>query len=131
MPPQLCTSPPVYADPTVDFSGKWKNQRGSTMDIKMAKGGAISGTYTSYVGSNTALKPITGSVVGHARGDQIVFYVDWVPYSMTNWTGQLLTARDGKEILETVWTNTYNIEAAKEPSDGWSATRTGGDSFTR
>ena len=114
----------------IDFSGVWKNQRESTMDIRQDSAGKISGEYTTIVGSD-GTSSLTKPIVGQAHGDQIVFYVDWWPYSMTSWTGQLLTQRSGSEVLETVWTNTKDVSDSTEPNDGWAGLRTGGDSFTR
>lgn len=115
----------------IDFSGNWKNQRGSTMELTQdATTGKVTGTYTTLVGS-AGTSSLTKPVVGQAHGDQIVFYVDWWPYSMTTWAGQYLTQRDKSEMLETVWTNTKDVSDSDEPSDGWAGLRTGGDSFTR
>lgn len=113
----------------IDFSGTWENQRGSKMELDQSGDGKLAGTYTTRVGSGgTSLsKPI----VGQAHGDQLVFYVDWWPYSMTTWAGQLLTNSDGAESLETVWTNTKEVSDANEPDQGWAGLRTGGDTFRR
>ena len=115
----------------IDFSGEWENQRGSTMVLTQNTAtGVVTGDYTTLVGSAGA-SSLTKPVVGQAHGDQIVFFVDWWPYSMTTWAGQYLTQRDNSEVLETVWTNTKDVSDANEPSDGWAGLRTGGDSFTR
>lgn len=92
--------------------------------------GALSGDYTTLVGSSGS-GSLSKPIVGQAHGDQMVFYVDWWPYSMTAWSGQLLTGRDGKEVLETVWTNTKDVSDGEEPNDGWAGLRTGGDSFSK
>ena len=118
-------------DPTVDFSGRWKNQRGSIVELHQdASSGALTGHYTTYVGGPGG-RPFTRTVVGQARGDQVTFYVDWSPYSMTGWVGQLLSAYGGDESLDTMWVNTVNVPNADEPADGWSGVRNGGDRFVR
>jgi hypothetical protein len=61
----------------------------------------------------------------------VTFYVDWAPYSMTAWVGQLLTDYGGAETLDTVWVNTVNIPNTTEPGDGWSGVRNGADGFTK
>lgn len=114
----------------IDFSGNWENQRGSTMEIIQNANGAISGNYTTRVGAAIGAT-FTKPMVGQAHGDQIVFYVDWWPYSMTAWAGQLLTDFDGNASLQTVWTNTKDVSESDEPGDGWAGLRTGGDTFTR
>ena len=120
---------PTATPTAIDFSGKWMNQRGSTMELKQDAQGNLTGDYTTIVGSTG--NPFTKPLAGKARGDQLVFYVDWAPYSMATWAGQLVTERGGKEVLDTVWINNGPIDEANEPNDGWSAARVGGDRFTR
>lgn len=96
------------------------------MNLTMGTGGAVAGTYHSQVGG-----PMTSPIVGKANGDQIVFFVDWMPGSMTTWAGQLLTTASSAEVLETVWLNTRDVSQSDEPHSGWSGIRTGGDLFTR
>lgn len=115
----------------VNFSGKWRNQRGSTMELTQdINTGKLKGNYTTLVGAD-GNQSITKSIEGQAHGDQIVFYVDWWPYSMTTWAGQLLTQRDGGQLLETVWINTKDVSDDAEPDNGWAGLRTGGDTFTQ
>lgn len=114
----------------VDFGGKWINTRGSSMQLNQDGAGRISGTYTTRVGSDGS-GTLTREVVGQAHGDQIVFFVDWWPYSMTTWAGQVLSNFDGDEKLETVWTNTKNVSEPDEPNQGWAGVRSGGDVFTK
>jgi Avidin family len=111
------------------FPGKWKNQRDSTIELKVDGKGAVTGTYTTIVG--TTGKPFTKPLAGKVRGDQIVFYVDWDPYSMAAWVGQILTDSSGNKALDTVWLNGKDIDEKSEPNDGWSHVRVNGDRFTK
>jgi hypothetical protein len=111
---------------TVDFSGRWRNQRLSDMNLVISAVGVVSGTYHTTVGG-----PISGSIVGKVNGDQLVFFVDWTAGSMTTWAGQLLTTTSGSEVLETAWLHTGEVSEPHEPLGGWAGIRTGGDQFTR
>ena len=120
----------AWLDPMVDFSGTWRNDSSSTIEIEMSADGRLSGEYTTIVGGPGGT-PFSRPVVGQANGDQVVFYVDWSPYSMTAWVGQLLSTYEGTEVLQTTWLNTVNIEDADEPNDGWSGIRNGAGTFSR
>ena len=117
-------------DPAVDFTGVWHNQRESRMEIVMDEEGRLSGTYTTIIGGPGG-QPYSRALVGQARGDQVVFYVDFSPYSMTAWVGQLLDTYSEGEVLETTWLNTLNVRPGDEKEDGWTGIRNGGSSFRR
>jgi len=121
---------PFELDPTVDFSGVWENDRESSMEIVMDEDGRLGGTYTTIIGGPNG-QPYSRPLVGQARGDQLVFYVDWSPYSMTAWVGQLLDTYSQGEVLETTWLNTLNVRPDNEKEDGWAGIRNGGSSFRR
>ncbi len=116
-------------DPSVNFVGTWKNDRGSTMTITSSEKGIIRGYYHTAVG-----KPKSGegfSLIGMVAGDQITFNVDYSAYgSLTTWAGQH-TIEDGKEKIITMWYLTQNVKDADEPKKLWRGILSGSSVFHR
>jgi len=113
---------------TVDFSGNWKNQLGSTMTL-IVNGQKLSGTYQSTVSGGGGT--IRGDLVGFVDGDLIAFTVNWTsPASLTSWTGQLVN-ENGRDVIKTLWLLVQNIPDANEPTGLWQSTFTGSDLFER
>lgn len=106
----------------VDFSGTWKNELTSKMDLAQT-GDKISGTYESAVsgsGSTTV-----GDLVGFADGDLLSILVHWRDFqAITAWVGQL--GADQKS-LNTLWNMVKQVESGQE----WSSINAGADRFTK
>src|SRR5205085_54806 len=117
-----------------DFSGKWYNQLGSSMNLKIANG-VVSGTYSTAVGAPDPKDEF--EIRGIVADDLISFIVGWrnqtVDYrSMTAWVGQLTKDDDAvTDRLETLWHLAKNIPDADEPAMLWGTVRTGADRFRR
>lgn len=113
---------------TIDFSGSWTNQLGSTMDLSQ-KGEQITGTYTSSVSGGGGT--VQGDLSGWVDEDLIAFTVNWKGAgSLTAWTGQL--AEENKvETITTLWHLVMNVEDDDEDTDLWKSTFAGTDKFTR
>jgi hypothetical protein len=115
--------------PSVDFTGSWKNQLNSTMQIEALTSGRIRGKYITAVGEHDDLEEF--ELTGIATGDLLSFIVDFGKYgSLTAWTGQL-TVEQGEEKIATLWHLAKNFNDKDEPDHLWSAIWTGADNFYR
>jgi len=104
---------------TVNFSGKWRNQLGSTMTI-ITSGQSITGKYISPVSGGGGT--VEGDLVGWTDGDLVSFVVNWAgPASLTAWTGQLVD-EGGVETMKTLWQLVQNIQDSNEPTGLWMST---------
>ncbi|MBY0337401.1 MAG: avidin/streptavidin family protein [Acetobacteraceae bacterium] len=124
---RVAAAAPGGTGPGPDFSGRWRNELGSTMELAV-QGGSITGTYTSAVSSGGG--PVTGALAGHVNGDLIAFTVRWPAPAITAWVGQLVVA-GGAEAIETLWQMTTNVADAEEPTKLWQSVLAGADRFVR
>jgi Avidin family len=118
---------PKRSPSKVSFSGGWRNELGSTMVLRV-KGNNVSGRYTSRVSSKH--KPISGPVVGFVNGSTISFVVKWPVPSITAWVGQLVRIRN-RDVLETLWQLTSEVENPGDPTELWNSVNSGADVFKR
>lgn len=117
----------------MSLAGKWYNELGSRMVLRVAKG-AISGTYTSAVGPDGVKGvpfPLTGRLDTSVKPDKsqpptaVGFVVIWTRFgSVTTWSGQFV--EHGAVIL-TTWLLTETVGEGQ----GWQSTEVGQDVFTR
>ena len=113
---------------SVDFSGRWANQLGSVMNLRVA-GQRVVGDYTSPVSGGGGT--VRGELTGFVDGDLISFIVNWEgPASLTAWTGQLVRD-DNRDVIKTLWLLVKNVEDSNEPTGLWQSTLAGTDEFTR
>ena len=112
---------------TVDFSGSWRNQLGSQMDLTVS-GNSISGQYQSAVSGESG--PITGDLVGFINGDLISFVVNWPSAAITAWVGQMIND-NGYDVIITLWQMTMNVSETDEPTGMWQSILAGTDRFHR
>lgn len=116
------------AAPTIDFSGRWRNQMASFMDLAV-NGSTVTGTYNSA--SSAGGGSVQGAITGVTVGDLIAFTVLWTASgSITSWTGQLIDEASGPK-LRTLWHLVSNIPDANEPDKLWMSTWAGADEFVR
>jgi hypothetical protein len=111
------------------LSGRWRNRLDSVMDLVVADGGAVSGTYHTAVGGNRGFDahPLTGFV----RGDAVVFCVDFRPHgSLGTWAGHHL-ADGGPERLVTLWHLARPVPHPHVDVDLWQGLLAGADEFER
>jgi len=116
------------AGATIDFSGTWTNQVGSTAVLAMA-GQRLTGRYRSPVSGGGG--SIDGDITGWAEGDLISFIVNWdTSASLTAWSGQLV-AEGGRDVIKTLWLLVQNVPDTNEPTGLWQSTLAGADEFWR
>lgn len=107
------------------LEGFWRNELGSTMEVKRFDGTTFTGTYTSAVSADgTAAK---GTVSGTVAGDAIAFCVNWKQAfeSVTAWSGLLLS--DGK--VPTIYTLWHLASTPEKEEDAWESILAGTDRF--
>ena len=115
--------------PDINFSGKWRNELQSEMDLVVDTAGSVTGTYRTGVGSPSPVEEF--DLVGFASGDLLSFTVNFGQYgSLTSWAGQH-TVQAGAERIKTMWLLAKNVEDAGEPASLWGAVLTGSDTFRR
>jgi avidin family protein len=110
-----------------DFSGRWKNELGSILDIRV-RDGVITGTYVSAVsagGGPTPPFPVTGTVTE----DLLVFTVNWGGL-ITTWCGHHVDA-DGSAQILTLWYLVKAVPDETNPANQWKMIEAGADSFMR
>lgn len=118
---------PMIPTGQFDFSGHWKNELGSYMDLQI-NGDTVSGTYVSAVSDNggpTPPMPVYGSVAG----DLINFNVNWGE-AITAWIGHGIV-QDGEDQIVTLWHLVQTIQDETDPQQQWKAVLAGADEFTR
>jgi hypothetical protein len=115
--------------PTVDFSGKWYNQRGSEMDL-IVNGSIITGTYKTKVGSPDEHDLFY--LTGFATEDLISFTVNFGHFgTLTSWAGQYAKEKDEPEMIHTCFVAAVDIKEALESRDIWGGVKVGSDFFQR
>jgi hypothetical protein len=115
------------------LSGDWYNQLGSKTTLIADGSGGLSGTYCSAVGTAQDFYILTGRYDADPPSDKGVS-VGWVvtwrnsklnAHSTTTWSGQYFDG--GNERILTQWL----LTSSTAPSDVWSSTNIGNDTFTR
>ena len=85
---------------SVDFTGTWKNQHGSTLELDDT-GGTVSGRFESGVGDDG--QALWVDVSGRTLGDVITFNAVYTDYGIVvAWVGQH-TVEDGAGMIKTHW----------------------------
>ena len=113
----------------VDFSGRWKNQHGSEMELRMGPGDRLTGSYHTAVGAPSPSQEF--ELAGFACGDLVAFTVDFGRFgSLTAWAGQH-TRADGVERIHTLWHLAKNVLEGEESGGPWTGVLAGADVFER
>ncbi|MFN3546780.1 MAG: avidin/streptavidin family protein [Mesorhizobium sp.] len=113
----------------VDFTGTWKNQNESTLELRQLAGGSIDGRFESGVGDDNQILWV--DISGHALDDVITFHAAFEKYgTIVSWVGQH-TDKDGVGQIKTHWLHATNIPNADEPNWLWYTNRIGNDTFVR
>jgi hypothetical protein len=108
------SSPP----PSVDFSGKWYNQRGSEMDL-MVDGSIVTGTCKTKIASPN--RQDSFDLTGFATGDLISFTMNFGKFgTLTSWAGQYAKEGEEPEMIHTCFVAAIDVAETREPyALGW------------
>ncbi len=118
----------VAPAPEVEFSGLWKNELGSEMQVTV-KNGEVRGSYSTAVGE--APEERTFDLCGFVKGDLIVFCVNFGEFgSLATWAGQH-AVEGGREEILSLWHLARAPRDGHEPKDLWSTMLTGSNTFYR
>jgi avidin family protein len=110
------------AGTAVDFSGTWRNELGSTMELSQ-NGDQLDGVYHSKVSSTGGTTD--GALSGYCNGDLIAFTVHWNEFqAITSWVGQVSA---DQVTISTLWQMTKQVD----PGDEWASINAGFDTFDR
>ena len=119
------------ATTTPNFSGIWRNQLGSEMNL-IISGNDVSGKYTTTVSATATGGKLTGTISGTINGDIIAFIVNWSPIgSITTWVGQMRDDDTGNPRIDTLWHLAREVPDDEEPTGLWASILAGADTFTR
>jgi len=112
-----------------DLDGLWINEAGSAVQISVAQDGALSGYYQTELGKPDADSQF--DLTGWAQGDVVAFSVNFTGFgSITSWSGQLSTDKDGA-FIRTLWQHTRDIAEEDEAEDLWRSITAGAATFRR
>ena len=113
---------------SVDFTGSWKNQHGSTLELRDT-GGTVSGRFESGVGDEGQVLWV--DVIGRVLGDVITFNAVYTSYGIVvAWVGQH-TVEDGVGSIKTHWIHATNLPDPGAKDWMWFSNRIGSDVFRR
>lgn len=115
------------------LAGTWYSELGSRLEIVLGNNELIEGNYYSAVGGAHSAFRLTGIVdTLELKGSQCFgIVVSWNneyvnQHSVTVWSGQYQTIED-EEVLTTTWLLTHETD----PTNDWTSTQVGTDTFHR
>lgn len=113
----------------VNFTGTWKNQHGSKLELRELTGGVVDGRFESGVGDDNAVLWV--DIAGHTLEDVITFHAVYEKYkTIVSWVGQH-TEENGVGKIKTHWLHVSDIPDNQEHDWMWYTNRIGSDVFTR
>jgi hypothetical protein len=116
--------PPVF-----DFTGRWRNELGSTMDVTIDPNNRIRGQYVSAVSGKGGPTPAT-ELFGTVAGDLISFTVNWGE-AITSWVGHGVFDQNNRPQILTLWHLVVSIADETNPKNQWETVMAGADTFFR
>jgi hypothetical protein len=112
----------------VDFTGTWKNQLDSTLELAVI-GGIVTGRFESGEGDDGEILWV--EVSGRVLDDVITFNAAYPRYgTVIAWVGQH-TVTNGVGRIVTHWLHATNVPDDQEQDWMWFTNRIGSDVFTR
>lgn len=109
------------------FTGIWKNELKSTLELAVDQDGVVKGQFQSAVSDNGGPTDWF-DVHGVASGDLIAFTVNW-GCEITSWIGHgVHDEKAGPEIL-TLWQLVKNVPDIDDPETQWKTIMSGADNF--
>jgi hypothetical protein len=112
----------------VDFTGTWKNQNGSLLELAVLAT-VVTGRFESGVGDNG--EKLWVQVSGRVLDDVITFNVVYERFAtVVAWVGQH-TVEGGVGKIKSLWLHASNVPNDQEEAWMWFSNRVGADVFTR
>lgn len=109
------------------FTGRWKNSRGSIMELTVHEDHHIHGSFHTEIAANGASFHLTG----FAEGDAVSFAVDFGPRgSVASWSGHFMTDERGEHLV-TLWHLARPVKDPHSLAALSGAILTGADEFSR
>lgn len=113
----------------INFSGKWRNQLRSEMELSVSAE-KVTGKYRTGVGLPQPAEEF--NLIGFGSGDLLAFVVDFGKYgSLTAWAGQHTFDDAGVGQIRTMWHLAKNVKDEDEPTQLWGGVLAGADVFFR
>lgn len=113
----------------VDFSGTWKNQNESKLELRQLPDNRIEGRFESGVGDDGREQWV--EVSGYAVGDILTFHAAYPAYkTIVSWVGQH-TSDNGVARIKTQWLHVSDIPDDQEQEWMWFTNRIGADDFVQ
>ena len=113
----------------MDLAGKWYNQHGSELDLRVGSDGQLTGTLRSGVGFPDPSEEF--KVAGFVSGGLVGFTVSFPRYdSLTCWTGHCGT-EDGRETIYALWHMSVGLPGSPHADRLWEGIWSGADTFLR
>lgn len=111
------------------IAGRWRSRLGSVMELAVAGGDTVSGSYRTSVGVTRAQHSY--SLTGYVLGDALVFCVDFRPHgSVGSWAGHHLVDEDNERLV-TLWHLARPAAGPHTDADVWEGILAGSDVFER
>jgi hypothetical protein len=114
---------------TFDFNGRWRNELGSYMDVRVDANNNLKGQYVSAVSDDGEPTPPT-DLGGTVAGDLIAFTVNWGG-AIATWAGHGVFDKDNQPEIFTLCHLVISIAAETDPEKQWETVMAGSDSFFR
>lgn len=112
-----------------DFTGTWKNQHGSTLELRESAGGIIDGRFESGVGDDGQTLYI--DVSGKSLGDSLTFHAVYESYqTIVSWVGHY-SEENGIARIKAHWLHVSDNPDTQAQEWMWFANRIGSDEFRR
>jgi hypothetical protein len=120
---------PIVKPSPFDFGGRWVNELGSYMDLKV-DGSVVTGHYVSMVTENGPGPTPPFDIYGSVSGDLINFNVNWGA-EITAWIGHGVIYAGGNASILTLWQIVHTISDEEDPENQWKTVSAGADEFRR
>ncbi|MFT4705301.1 MAG: hypothetical protein ACI81R_003009 [Bradymonadia bacterium] len=115
--------------PTELFTGTWRNDNSSEMQLAVGADGAVSGSYRTGVGRPDSSDAF--ALAGFVNGDLIAFCVNFGDFaSLTSWTGKYVVDGAGDPVIHTLW-HLARETSAPGPTALWESLLAGASQFRR
>ena len=123
------SEPAALPIPSVDFTGEWRSELGSSIDLTVAADGSVRGVYRRAIGAASILE--TFPLAGFAAGALLCLTANLGKYrSVISWVGQH-SEENKNPVIKTMWLLARYVPDPDDPTYLGGATVTGTNLFVR